>query len=317
MISDFLKKIPAGNMVIPLLITAILSTFFPQILHFGKFTEAVFTSKGMLTVMGINLICTGAQLRIKIIKKVFKRAFTIILAKNINALLIILLVARFFGNEGILGINLLAIICASLSHNNSIFISLNYDYGDDIDLASSALTALVSGPILAMLVVGAGGIANIPLNFIIDTIIPLTIGIILGNLDPSLGVQFKNAQRVVIMFLGFSMGYNINLFDIAKSSLSGIILAFIVVFVLGSISLFFDRKINHRSGHAGLAIASTAGNAVAVPQIIASIDPSMLAYVDIATVQVASSVIITLFLTPLVTGGWMKYISRKNTSQAL
>ncbi len=307
MITRLFEKVPAGNMMIPLLITAILASFFPDILHFGKFTQAIFTSKGMLTIMGINLICTGAQLKINNLLKVIKKAGVIILAKNLTAILIIVVVSNVFGKEGFLGISLLALVCASLNHNNSVYISLNYDFGDDLDLASSALTSLVTGPLLAMLVLGAGGLADIPLNSVIDAFIPISIGFIIGNLDENVSAQLKKGQKIIIPFLGFSMGYNINFFDIFKSGISGFILAFIIIFIIGPVTTFFDRKINKTDGHAGAAIATTGANAIAVPSIIASIDPNMLRYVDIATVQVATSVIVTIFITPLLTGLLVKY----------
>ena len=44
MIMKFLKKIPAGMMVVPMLLGAFINTFFPQITGIGSFTTAIFTS---------------------------------------------------------------------------------------------------------------------------------------------------------------------------------------------------------------------------------------------------------------------------------
>ncbi|MDD6918560.1 2-keto-3-deoxygluconate permease, partial [Anaerococcus sp.] len=42
MFKNFIKKIPAGNMMVPLILAALINTFLPSILHFGVFTEALF-----------------------------------------------------------------------------------------------------------------------------------------------------------------------------------------------------------------------------------------------------------------------------------
>ena len=44
MIMKFLKKIPAGMMVVPMLLGAFINTFIPEIVNIGSFTTAVFTN---------------------------------------------------------------------------------------------------------------------------------------------------------------------------------------------------------------------------------------------------------------------------------
>ena len=55
MIMRFLKKIPAGMMVVPMLLGAIINTFIPEVTNVGSFTTAVFTSAGANTAIGIQL----------------------------------------------------------------------------------------------------------------------------------------------------------------------------------------------------------------------------------------------------------------------
>ena len=54
MIMNFLKKVPAGMMIVPLLIGAVLNTFFPQALQLGSLTTATFSNAGAATAMGIH-----------------------------------------------------------------------------------------------------------------------------------------------------------------------------------------------------------------------------------------------------------------------
>ncbi len=65
-----------------------------------------------------------------------------------------------------------------------------------------------------------------------------------------------------------------------------------------------DRKISKRPGYAGWAVATTAGNAVAVPAVVGLADKSLEAYVPQATAQVAASVVITAIIVPIVTNWW-------------
>ena len=62
MIMKFLKKIPAGMMVVPMLLGAFINTFFPQVTGIGSFTTAIFTSAGANAAIGIQLFCLGTTL---------------------------------------------------------------------------------------------------------------------------------------------------------------------------------------------------------------------------------------------------------------
>lgn len=121
MFKALIKKIPAANMMVPLVLAGLINTLLPSLLHFGVFTEALFTSAGMKTLMGINLIAAGSQIHFSNIFEIFKRFSVIAIARLGAGLLIIFLVASFFGRDGIFGISILALVCASLNHNNSVY----------------------------------------------------------------------------------------------------------------------------------------------------------------------------------------------------
>ena len=107
--------------------------------------------------------------------------------------MIVFLVSSIFGREGIFGISILAVVCACLNHNNSVFITLNIDYGDDLDQALAGFTSLITGPMLSMLVLGMSGIANIPLRAMIDALLPVCIGVMIGNIDRGVSKSLKPA----------------------------------------------------------------------------------------------------------------------------
>jgi 2-keto-3-deoxygluconate permease len=60
---------------------------------------------------------------------------------------------------------------------------------------------------------------------------------------------------------------------------------------------------------AGIAAATTAGNAAVVPAAIASIDPTYAPIAPSATMLVATSVVVTAILTPLATALYAKRVN--------
>ena len=67
------QKVPAGIMIIPMLIGSLINTFFPEIVQIGSFTTAVFTNAGAATAMGIMLFVIGTNLQLRDMPGVFRR----------------------------------------------------------------------------------------------------------------------------------------------------------------------------------------------------------------------------------------------------
>lgn len=306
MIMKFLKKIPAGMMIVPLLIGAIMNTFFPEALQIGSFTTAVFSSKGAATAMGIQLFCLGTTLKVTDMGKVAKRGGLILLSKFIIGAGLGIFIGHFFGKVGILGLTALAIISAVTNDNGSVFLALMKTYGDEADCASMALIALNDGPLLTMLALGASGLANIPIMALVATCIPIIIGMVLGNLDKDFAKFVEPAGDILIPFVGFALGAGINLTAIVKGGPQGILLGLITVFAGGAFILLFDRGIGKRPGYAAWAASTTAGNAIAVPAAVALVDPAWAPFAAAATTQVAASTVVTAILAPLMTAYWVK-----------
>lgn len=306
MIMKLFKKVPAGTMIIPLLIGSIFNTFFPAALQIGSLTTAAFSNAGAATIMGVDLFCLGATLQFKDLGKVFKRGGLLLIAKFAIGAAIGIFVGKFFGPTGFLGISALAIISAVTNSNGAIYLSLCETYGDEIDCAGVSLLALNDGPFFTMIAMGASGLAQIPIISLVATAIPIILGMILGNLDKEFAKFVAPAGSILIPFVGLTLGAGINLGNVLQGGVSGIILGLISVLVGGAFIVFCDRVIGKRPGYAGWAVATTAGNAVAVPAVIAMADSSLVPYVSTATAQVAAAVIVTSILAPIMTSIWVK-----------
>ena len=114
---------------------------------------------------------------------------------------------------------------------------------------------------------------------------------------------------MLIPFFAFALGANLDLGKVWLAGLLGLGLGVAVVVVTG-IPLFFADRLTGGSGVAGVAAASTAGNAVAVPAIIASANPAYRDAAAQATILVAASIVVTAILVPLVTAWTARRVTR-------
>lgn len=306
MIMNFLKKVPAGMMVVPLILGCLINTFFPNALQIGGITTATFSSAGSSCALGILLFCMGTKLQVKEMPAVIKRGGLLLIAKFAIGAILGIVVGKIFGPAGFLGISSMAIICAVTNSNGSVYYALMQQYGDEKDCACMPILAINDGPFLTLVALGASGLADIPYMSLIAALVPIVAGMILGNLDHKMTDFFGPLGDAVIPFTGFSLGAGINLTSVVKGGLSGIILAFMVIIVGGLFIMACDRFIGRRPGYAGWAVATTAGNAVAVPAAIALADPAWADFVDVATVQVAACTVLSALIVPFIVTWWAK-----------
>lgn len=228
-----LQKIPAGLMVVPLLIGAALNTFCPDALKIGSFTTALFSSAGTATVVGLQIFFVGTNLRLNQVGEALKRGSVLLLAKYAAGVVLGLAVGAIFGKAGVLGVSVLAIISSVTGANGSLYLSLMSEYGDPADTAAQSIMNIHDGPFLALLTLSASGMANIPLLSLFAAIVPLILGCILGNLDEDLRAFFQAGAGLVVPFVGFCIGAGINFSSVIEAGVSGLVLTGMVFFVGG------------------------------------------------------------------------------------
>src|SRR5690606_16677636 len=145
-------------------------------------------------------------------------------------------------------------------------------------------------------------------TLLLAAVIPLLAGIVVGNLDARWTEIMRPVPNIVIPFFAFALGTGINLGNVVTGGLSGIIVGAIGVIITGTLSYFGYRWILRRGKQSGIGIAAatTAGNAIATPAIIAQADPAFLPYMEVATAQVASAVLVSAVLAPLLAAWVLK-----------
>lgn len=311
MLSKFFKKVPAATIVVPMFLASILNTFAPGVLQVGPMTAAISSKEGLNALIDVTLVAVGSQLTFKRLELALKRGLVLFLAKWLTAIVLGFLFFKSFGRDGFLGISALAFIAAISNQNNSLFIGLISDYGDEYDVASAAITAIISVPIFTFLTLSMLGIADITPTSILDLCLPLLVGIVLGNIDKNFCEFLAATQMYIMPFLGFAIGAGINIMSIFKGGLPGLVLSILTVGAAFVISLPADIFINKRPGWAAISTYTAAGNSVIVPTLVANLDPSWQAYESLASAQLGTVVILTSLLVPFAASLWMKFYKSK------
>jgi 2-keto-3-deoxygluconate permease len=313
-IKRVVERIPGGMMIVPLFLGAIVNTLAPNTAKtFGSFTGALFT--GALPILAVFYVCMGSTIELKATPYILKKGGTLFLTKVVIAAIVGSILGRLWGegpvHGGVLaGLSTLAVVAAMNDTNGGLYMALMGQFGEARDVAAYSIMSIESGPFLTMVTLGVAGLSAFPWQALVGAILPLAVGMLLGNLDHELRDFLRPAVPVMIPFFAFALGAGINLTTVVRAGLLGLLLGVFVVLVTG-IALFATDKLTGGTGVAGLAAASTAGNAAAVPAIVAAANPVYKPAADAATVLVATSVVVTAICVPLVTAWWHRRLHRR------
>jgi 2-keto-3-deoxygluconate permease len=313
-IKQSIERIPGGMMIIPLFIGALLNTFFPAFgKTFGSFTGALMT--GAMPILAMFYICMGSTIDLKAAPYILRKGGALLGAKIVTGALLAVVASWLMPTGRVdagffTGLSVLAIVAAINDTNGGLYMALMGQFGKKEDVGAYSVMSLESGPFFTMVTLGIAGLAAFPWQTFVGAILPLIVGMILGNLDRDMRDYLGRAVPVTIPFFAFALGCGLNLTNIVNGGMLGILMGVAVVIISGTMLLIVDR-LTGGNGVAGLSAASTAGNAAAVPAAIAAIDSSYAVVAPTATVLVATCVIVTAVLVPIVTAWWAK---RVNTS---
>lgn len=370
-IKKTIEKVPGGLMVVPLMLGALLNTIDQlqlsfvvnflkllgapeteegtyEFLRIGGFSQELFKD-GALVLIALFLFCAGSQMNIKIGTKALKKGFLLTTSKYLTGLAVGIAFGYMFDPmDGILGLSTIAIIAAMTNGNGGMYAALTSQYGNRSDVGGVAVLSINDGPFFTMLSLGLLG-TTFPVATFLAVLLPIAIGMILGNLDEDIREFLKPGEILPVPFFAFALGAGMNfaLFFNPEIVGAGIALGLMTTILtsLGGILIF--KIFKEKSMIAPVSEASTAGNAVGTPAAIAAaaataggISASQAAayqnLVNIATAQISISVLVTALLCPVAvimidryqrkkgiigteensTASDKKYVNRKEESKA-
>ena len=306
-----MEKVPGGVMLVPLLVGAVVHTAAPGAGDFfGSFTGALFT--GLPAILAVFYVCLGATLDVRATPYIAKKGGALLGGKVLFSVLVGVVLGRVLGEapigSGMLaGLSTLAVVAALNDTNGGLYMSLMGQFGRNRDVGAYSVMSLESGPFLTMCTLGIAGLSAFPWQTLVGAVLPLALGMLLGNLDPAIRRLFAPAVPAIVPFLGLSLGLTIDLASVWQAGLLGVALGLFVVLAGGSVLLLVDR-LTGGDGIAGLAAATTAGNGAVVPSIVAAANPVYAPAAAPATALIASSVVVTSVVCPLITAWWARRV---------
>lgn len=336
-IKDNIEKIPGGLMVVPLLLGATLNTIdqlhipfvmnilkalgtaptddgYYEFLRIGGFSQELFKD-GALVLIALFLFCVGSQMNLKVGGIALKKGLLLTSSKYLGGLAVGMAFGFFFDPwHGFLGLSTLAIIAGMTNSNSGMFAALTGQYGNRSDVGGLSILAINDGPFLTLVAMGMLGTA-FPVIAFVAVLLPLGIGMLLGNLDPKIREFLKPGESLTIPFFAFALGAGMNLANFFNPDVlaGGLALAILTFSVTATLGILAFKIFGEKSFIAPIAEASTAGNAAATPAAIlaaagvavssgamtASEYALMESIVPIATAQISISTITTAILCPI------------------
>lgn len=333
-----IQKIPGGLMVIPLMLGAMINTIdqmhipfimdilkwfgAPQqksgvyeFLRIGSFSEALFKN-GALTLIACFLFCTGTQMNLRVGGVALKKGAILTASKYFVGLGVGFAWGILSGDmfNGFLGLSTMAIIAALTNGNGGLYGALTGQFGNRSDVGALTVLSLNDGPFFTLMALGMLG-SNFPFIAFISVLLPVTLGMLLGNLDPDLRTLVAPCKLFPVPFFAFALGAGMDfaVFLNPNVVLGGLALGFMTLVLTGVAGHFWFWVFREKSFIGAWAEASTAGNAAGTPAAVAAaagiaaaagaMSPAEAkAYQDltaIATFQISISILTTAILCPM------------------
>ncbi|ARI78678.1 2-keto-3-deoxygluconate permease [Halobacillus mangrovi] len=293
-IKKTIEKVPGGLMVVPLLLGALMNTIdqmhipvvmkflkslgvsetsegYYEFLRIGGFSEELFKN-GALVLIALFLFCAGSQMNLRIGGKALKKGVALTTTKYLVGLGVGLLFGYIFDPmSGLFGLSTLAIIAGMTNGNGGMYAALTGQYGNRSDVGAVAILSLNDGPFFTLMSLGLLG-SSFPIISFIAVLLPIAIGMVLGNLDPEIRKFLKPGEILPVPFFAFALGAGMNMANFFNPSVvaAGLTIGMLTTILTGGIGILVFKLLKEKSYIAPVAEASTAGNAAATPAAVAA-----------------------------------------------
>lgn len=260
----------------------------------------------MTFIVGALTFSSGIMLDIRKVGSILKHHGVIFLAKIVLALLVGYLAITYLEPQGLFGISTVAFVVAIASINPAIYLGLVKDFGTEHDSLAFSLAGLFSIPAFPLIIyaVSAGG--EVDLMPIFSILLPLFVGMTLGNLDPAWRGIFGQMPIVLLPLLGWNIGQGIDFKDAFAAGFAGILLA-VVFYILTIPVLLGVDKLLKKKGIIGLSLVTVAGASAVSPALVAASYPEVAPFAEVAATQILTVTVITSIVTPIM----VNYLAKK------
>lgn len=300
-----INKIPAGTFLVPMILSAIIYTFWPDLFNIGGLTEGAFSGSGMPFITGALSFFSGIGMRMGVLKKLVKNHGVLLLARLIVTMALGLLYISVFGQAGIFGISAMAFIIGIGSINPAVYMAISAGFGTEEDTAAFGIVSLFAIPLVPVLIYSLSSPGGFEWISLVSTLIPVIAGMILGNLDPEFHKLFGPGVSALLPLLGWNIGQDLNLIEATKSGVAGLILV-VVYYVVNAYQFPLGTKVLKNNGIAPLAMMSAAGVSLGTPAVVGAMSPEYAQYVTSTTAQVLTVVVVTSIVTPIIVKNYSK-----------
>lgn len=298
-----MRKVPAGTFLIPMIVSMLFYSFWPNLFHIGGPSEAFFSNAGTNYIIGLLVFASGTTVNLAKLGKLLKHQGILVVFKLLISVVFSFAFLFFFGLDGIWGISGLGFVSIIVSINPAINLSITDAYGDKDDAAIYPFAAIPSLPAIPLIVMSAyisGGLGDMDWMPVFSVFLPLVVGIVIGNLDREMGTLFWSCMPALLILFGWLLGQSMNLFGAIRTGLSGLLVSVLFMLLTMPLMDFFETRVLHYEGYSGIALSTVAGVSAAAPAIIALALPQLNEYVASATSQVLMASIITNILAPII-----------------
>ncbi|MDN4071881.1 2-keto-3-deoxygluconate permease [Fictibacillus terranigra] len=350
-----IERVPGGLMVVPLLFGALLNTIdqlhlppvmkfleslgvaktpegYYEFLRIGGFSQELFKDSA-LVLIALFLFCAGSQMNLRVGGAALKKGVLLVVSKYLTGLVIGLLFGCFFNPmDGLFGLSTMAIIAAMTNGNGGMYAALTGQYGNRSDVGAVAVLSLNDGPFFTLMSLGLLG-SSFPIIAFIAVLLPIAIGMILGNLDEDIRDFLKAGEILPVPFFAFALGAGMNLASFFNPSVvtAGLTIGVLTTVLTGFTGILVFKLFRENSYIAPVSEASTAGNAAGTPAAIAAAASvaagsgmmsaaeaqSYKEIVNIATAQISIATLTTAILCPIAVILMDKYQRRKGINGRL
>lgn len=291
-------RIPGDIMIYPMVIGLLLNTFCPQLLDMGGFLTAV-SRNGSSPLVAAILLFIGAGINVRSTPRAIGCGLSILVPKLALCIAAGLAIAVFAGDD-LLGLSSVSVIGGISFCNVALYTGIMGEYGNEAERGAVGVLCLTIGPTVTMIALGAAGLADIPVATIVGSLIPLVLGMVLGNCFQFMREFLPPGQNPCIMVVGFVLGCGMSLENFVVGGLSGLLLAALCL-AIGAVTFATDRLAGG-TGRAGIACGTVAGTAMMTPVAMAEVGGHFAKLAPVAAAQIATAVIVTALVAPILTG---------------